>query len=152
MPQKSVSVVCSSTTLARLSAPSPTMPLKPTLQDREDTEWVSAGRNGLGPLCVAAYLSSCREELTSNAFAREAAPCGPILFCLRLGAEKGTSRQRVVTEGCNLGKGNSLKRHQRAILLKGLRELDDAGHVAAVVGEVVVVHTAIGGDQAVRGS
>ena len=55
------------------------------------------GRNGLGPVCVAAYLSSCREELTSNAFAKEAAPCRPILLLRRLGAEKGTSRQRVVT-------------------------------------------------------
>ena len=54
-------------------------------------------------------------------------------------------RQWLVTEGCSLGKGNSLERHQRAILLEGLRELDDAGHVGAAVSEAVVAHTAIGG-------
>ena len=67
----------------------------------------SQGRNGLGPLCVAAYLSFCREELTSNAFAREAAPCGPILFQSSLGAEKGISRQRVVTARMQFGQTHS---------------------------------------------
>ena len=57
-----------------------------------------------------------------------------------------------MTEGCSLGKGNSLERHQRAILLEGLRELDDARHILAVVGEVVVAHTAIGGTKPSRAS
>ena len=76
--------------------------------------YLSAGGDSFGPLCVAAYLSFCREELTSNAFAREAAPCGPISFPSSLGAEKGTSRQRVVTVGNGAG-GSVLDARERLI-------------------------------------
>ena len=47
----------------------------------------------------AAYLSSRREELVSNAFATEAAPCAPIwlLPILRTRTEDSTDRHGLVT-------------------------------------------------------
>ena len=58
---------------------------------------------------------------------------------------KGKDTQVWADNGRDAVWANSLERQQRGILLEGLCELDDARHVLAVIGEVAVAHTAIGG-------
>ena len=48
IPQKSVMMACSSTTVAKWSAASPVMSLKPTLCHQGTLQWYEKHREGLG--------------------------------------------------------------------------------------------------------
>ena len=96
MPQKLVSTVCSRTTLANFSAPSPMMSLNPTLHKTRVEHQTSGGADGR-ERCAAAYFSSNNVELLLRASARCFAPSGPTRLSNKLQTRVKHTSQRALT-------------------------------------------------------
>ena len=96
MLQKSVSDVCSSTTVASCFAPSPVMPLKLTLCGM-NTEHKCQRVLTVGRRCAAAYLSSVRALFFFRPLERCFAPFAPRPFDSKLPGRVESKRQGVLT-------------------------------------------------------
>ena len=77
------------------------------------------------------------------------------LLSSKLRARADRRRQGVLTAGAGFMKGrgvhgNARQALQRAVLLERVRKLDNAGHVLAIVGEVVAVQAVTRGDHKTR--